>query len=82
MESVENRIKRILEDYLGVDRDEINNEDKLRGDVLLADDLDIVEIVMEIEDEFNIEITDEEIEWEEDYSVQYLIDLVENKLFG
>jgi acyl carrier protein len=81
MESVENRIKRILEMLLGVDQEGIENNEKLKDD-LFADSLDLVEIIMEIEGEFDIEILDDEIDETIDYTVQYVIDLVENKLFG
>lgn len=51
----------ILADQLDVDKDTITPETKIAED-LNADSLDVVEMLMAIEDEFNIEIPDEEIE--------------------
>lgn len=51
----------ILADQLDVDKDTITGETKISED-LNADSLDVVEMLMAIEDEFNIEIPDEEIE--------------------
>lgn len=51
----------ILADQLDVDKDTITLETKIAED-LNADSLDVVEMLMAIEDEFNIEIPDEEIE--------------------
>ncbi len=51
----------ILADQLDVDKDTITPETKI-GEDLNADSLDVVEMLMAIEDEFNIEIPDEEIE--------------------
>lgn len=52
------RIKAIIVDRLGVDEDKINNDTNFQND-LGADSLDIVELVMEMEDTFNEEISDE-----------------------
>ena len=51
----------ILADQLDVDKDTITPETKIAED-LNADSLDVVEMLMAIEDEFNIKIPDEEIE--------------------
>lgn len=51
----------IIADQLDVDKDTITPETKIAED-LNADSLDVVEMLMAIEDEFNIEIPDEEIE--------------------
>ena len=51
----------ILADQLDVDKDTITPETKIAED-LNADSLDVVEMLMAVEDEFNIEIPDEEIE--------------------
>ena len=51
-------IKAIIVDRLGVDEDKINYDTKFQND-LGADSLDIVELVMEMEDTFNEEISDE-----------------------
>ena len=59
--TVEERLKRIISDQLGVEPAEIVPEAKFTDD-LGADSLDQVELVMAIEEEFEIEIPDEEAE--------------------
>lgn len=51
-------IKAIIVDRLGVDENKINYDTNFQND-LGADSLDIVELVMEMEDTFNEEISDE-----------------------
>ncbi len=53
------KIQSIIAEQLGVDVDDISMETSLIKD-LEADSLDAVEIIMSIEDEFGIEIPDEE----------------------
>lgn len=61
MESIiENKIKRIIADKLGVDEAVIVHDSKLTE--LGADSLDGVEILMEVEKEFSISIPDKEME--------------------
>lgn len=55
------KIKKILADTLDVSEDEISADTNIATD-LGADSLDVVEILMSIEDEFEIEIPDNEIE--------------------
>lgn len=55
------KIKKILADTLDVSEDEISVDTNIATD-LGADSLDVVEILMSIEDEFEIEIPDNEIE--------------------
>ena len=55
------KIKKILADTLDVNEDEISADTNIATD-LGADSLDVVEILMSIEDEFDIEIPDSEIE--------------------
>lgn len=55
------KIKEILADQLEVDVDKINENTDIKDD-LSADSLDIVDLIMTIEDEFDVEIPDEEIE--------------------
>jgi acyl carrier protein len=59
--SVENKIKKIIVDQLGVEADEVKNEASFLDD-LGADSLDTVEMVMAFEDEFGVEIPDEDAE--------------------
>ena len=61
MEKVEQRIKKIVAEQLGVNEAEIKNESSFVDD-LGADSLDTVELVMALEEEFDLEIADEEAE--------------------
>jgi len=61
MADVAERVKSIIEEQLMVDQDEITEEASFVDD-LGADSLDTVEMIMEIEDEFGIEIPDEDAE--------------------
>lgn len=55
------RIKEIIVDQIGVDEDSVTAEAKFIDD-LGADSLDIVELVMALEEDFDIEIPDEDAE--------------------
>jgi len=55
------KIKEILAAKLDVDAEEMSLDTKIADD-LGADSLDVVELLMAIEDEFDVEIPDEEIE--------------------
>jgi acyl carrier protein len=59
--SVEERVKQIIVDELGVDEAEVTANARFIDD-LGADSLDTVELVMRFEEEFNIEIPDEAAE--------------------
>ena len=61
MENVEQRVKEIVAEQLGVNEAEIKNESSFVDD-LGADSLDTVELVMRFEEEFGIEIPDEDAE--------------------
>ena len=61
MESVEQRVKKIVAEQLGVNEAEVKIESSFVDD-LGADSLDTVELVMALEEEFNCEIPDEEAE--------------------
>jgi len=59
--AVEEKVKKIIVDQLGVDEAEVTPEAKFIED-LGADSLDTVELVMALEEEFGIEIPDEDAE--------------------
>jgi acyl carrier protein len=61
MNNVEERVKKIVVEQLGVKEEEVNNEASFVDD-LGADSLDTVELVMALEEEFKTEIPDEEAE--------------------
>ena len=73
MESIEQRVKKIVAEQLGVNEADIKNESTF-VDYLGADSLDTVELVMALEEEFECEIPDEEAE--KITSVQQAIDYV------
>ncbi|MEZ4511894.1 MAG: acyl carrier protein [Chloroflexota bacterium] len=59
--SIENRLKSIIVEQLGVDEDEVRPEASFTDD-LGADSLDIVELVMAVEEAFGLEIPEEDVE--------------------
>lgn len=61
MTTVLERVTKVIVDRLGVDESEVKLEASFRDD-LGADSLDVVELVMELEDEFDMEISDEDAE--------------------
>ena len=73
MASNAERIKQIVAEQLGVDEGQVTNEASFMDD-LGADSLDTVELVMALEEEFDIEISDEDAE--KIQTVQNAIDYV------
>jgi acyl carrier protein len=61
MENIEQRVKKIVAEQLGVNEAEVKSESSFVDD-LGADSLDTVELVMALEEEFDCEIPDEEAE--------------------
>ncbi len=61
MSNVADRIKKIVAEQLGVDEDQVTAEASFMDD-LGADSLDTVELVMALEEEFDVEISDEDAE--------------------
>ena len=55
------KVSKIIVDRLGVDESEVTLEASFKDD-LGADSLDVVELVMELEDEFGMEISDDDAE--------------------
>ena len=77
MESVEQRVKKIVAEQLGVNEADVKIESTFVDD-LGADSLDTVELVMALEEEFECEIPDEEAE--KITSVQQAIDYIKAHL--
>ncbi len=73
MSSVEDQVRAIIAEQLGIKTDEIKNDASFVDD-LGADSLDTVELVMALEEEFETEIPDEEAE--KITTVQNAIDFV------
>lgn len=61
MSEIESKVKSIIVDKLGVDEAEVKNEANFAND-LGADSLDTVELIMEFEKEFQIQIPDDQAE--------------------
>ena len=75
MSTIDERVKKIIVEQLGVKEEEVVNSASFVDD-LGADSLDTVELVMALEEEFDIEIPDKEAE--KITTVQAAIDYVEN----
>jgi acyl carrier protein len=58
-EEVFERVKEVLTEQLGVDENEVSEDASFQED-LDADSLDLVELIMELEDQFGIKIADED----------------------
>ena len=61
METIESRVNEIVAEQLGLAADEVLPDASLTGD-LGADTLDMIELVMAVEEEFDLEIAEEEAE--------------------
>lgn len=61
MASVDDRVRSIVAERLGVDEEKVTPTTEFIGD-LNADSLDLVEVIMAMEQEFNLEIKDEDAE--------------------
>ncbi len=77
MVSVEEKVKKIVAEQLGVDEEEVTPEASFVDD-LGADSLDTVELVMAFEEEFGIEIPDDDAE--KIITVQNSVDYIKEKV--
>ncbi|MFW0078921.1 MAG: acyl carrier protein [Coxiella endosymbiont of Haemaphysalis qinghaiensis] len=75
MATVEERVKKIIVEQLGVKEEEVTNDASFVDD-LGADSLDTVELVMALEEQFDTEISDEEAE--KITTVQQAIDYIKS----
>lgn len=60
MANIEDKVKALIADHLGIDESEVTNDKRFEQD-LDADSLDVVELTMMFEKEFQINITDDEM---------------------
>lgn len=77
--TIEERVKKIVVEQLGVKEEEVSNESSFVDD-LGADSLDTVELVMALEEEFDTEIPDEEAE--KIRTIQHAIDYIKKHKAG
>lgn len=75
--NIENRLKKLIAEQLNVSEDEVTPDARFVED-LGCDSLDLVELLVAVEDEFDIEIPDEEAD--KTKTVQGAIDYLVNKL--
>ena len=76
-DNVNERITSIVVDVLGVDEDRVSPDARFRED-LEADSLDLVELIMQLEEEFDAEISDEDAQKIE--TVGQVIDYVKARM--
>ena len=76
MDSIEDKVKKIVMDHLGIEESKITMDSKFIDD-LGADSLDTVELVMAFEEQFGIEIPDDAAETI--LTVQNAVDFIDNK---
>ena len=76
MSEIEDKVKKIVVDHLGIEESKINLDSKFIDD-LGADSLDTVELVMAFEEQFNIEIPDDAAETI--LTIQDAISFIESK---
>ena len=76
MSEIEEQVKKIVVDHLGIDESKVTSESKFIDD-LGADSLDTVELVMAFEEKFGIEIPDDATE--NILTVQNAIDYIQSK---
>ncbi len=75
--NIEEKVKEIIAEQLGIEVDQIKPESKFVDD-LGADSLDVVELIMAFEEAFDIEIPDEDAE--KIQTVKDVIDYIQSKL--
>lgn len=76
-EEIKNKLKKVVAKSLSIDETDVQENSDFVND-LNADSLDAVELVMNVEDEFEICLADEEAEQAVNFKL--LVDLVERKL--
>ena len=77
MDGIETRINQIIADQLGLNDDEVSSDSTLSDD-LGSDSLDLVELILALEEEFQMEIDDEDVK--KFKTVKNIVDFISNKL--
>jgi len=77
VEEITRKVKKVIAEQLGLQEEEVKDEASFLND-LGADSLDIVEMVMTLEEEFNMDISDEEAEKIQTVreAIQYIVERV------
>jgi acyl carrier protein len=72
---IKERVKEILCSQLGLDYNEVKDDSLLKDD-LDAEEIDIFDIIMDLEDNFDIEISWDDMNEDGDYTVDEVVDIV------
>lgn len=78
MDDIETKCRKITVDHLGVEAEKVTREAKFED--LGADSLDVLELTMAFEEEFGVEITDDELYKDENATFGGAVDLVTSKI--
>ena len=78
-EEIENGVREIIAQVMRLKTDEVKNDDLMKEDIG-CDSIDCVEIVIELEKEFDINIPDNEVDAAAGWTVSELCDYVEERL--
>ena len=76
-EEIESQLRKIVAELLGIDESLIEDDTHFIND-LAADSLDSVEVIMMVEDKFDLSIAEEEADMA--FTFKLLADLIENKM--
>jgi acyl carrier protein len=78
-EEIESGVREVIARCMGLETDEVKNDDLMKEDIG-CDSIDCVEIVIELEKEFDISIPDNEVDAAAGWTVSELCDYVEERL--
>ena len=77
-EEIQSGVREVIARCMGLETDEVKNDDLMKEDIG-CDSIDCVEIVMELEKEFGINIPDNEVDAAAGWTVSELCDYVEER---
>lgn len=80
-EEIVEKVNAVLMDRLDVDENKINNEKLLKED-LKADSLDVLQIIMDLEKAFDINVSDDKIDGLSQATVGCLYDFIDDRVNG